>query len=218
MAKKRKPKEKPLAKTKKKFKTILSLDMGVKNCAFSVLKGKKIIKLGFVEKTISNLIDPYYNNDIDLFVKEFTGLLDTYKPNAVAAERFQNRGMFRGNGSELINIMIGIISRICHERKIYCFLLTAAQWKNQLNRQFKQYERVTVVKGKKKKQTALDRMYEELKPFPNHLIDSHLQGVYLSNLWADNPYEKWQRKPLEKYAKLWLKENSDGCKARKRKR
>jgi hypothetical protein len=217
MAKKKKIEE-VLVKTKRKFKTILSFDMGVNNCAYGVLKEGKIISLGFFKNTISNLIDPYYNLDIEKFIVELKELLKKYKPDAVVAERFQNRGMFRGNGSELINIMIGLLSHVCHERKIYIALITAAQWKNRFSKCFEHLSKVAVVKGKQKKLTALEVLYESLLPFPNHMIDAHLQGWYLANMWLDNPYEKWKQGQLKKFSKTWLKENNNGRKARKRKK
>jgi hypothetical protein len=217
MAKKKKIKE-TLVKTKQKFKTILSFDMGVNNCAYGVLKEGKIISLGFFKNTISNLIDPYFNLDIEKFIAEFKDLLKKYQPDAVVAERFQNRGMFRGNGSELINIMIGLMSRVCQEKKIYIALITAAQWKNRYTKFFEHLAKTIVVKGKKKKFSALEVLYESLLPFPNHMIDAHLQGWYLANMWLDNPYEKWRVTQLKKFSKGWLKENTNGRKTRKLKR
>jgi len=217
MAKKKKPKVKPLAKTQRKFRTIMSFDMGVKNCAYAVLKDKKLKTLGFFESTISNLIDPYFNMDIDKFVSEFTGLLDKHMPNAIVAERFQNRGMFRGNGSELINIMIGLMARICHERKIYIMVIPAAQWKTQFNRNFEHLSRTILVKTKVKKQTALEVLYQDLLPFPNHPIDAHLQGWYLANLLEKNQYSTWKASPLKKLSKTWLKEHYNAKATRKKK-
>ena len=217
MAKKKKAKVPTLAKTQRKFASIMSFDMGVKNCAYAVLKNKKLMDLGFFQATISNLIDPYFNIDLDKFVVEFTGLLDKHKPDAIVAERFQNRGMFRGNGSELINIMIGLMARICHERKIYIMLIPAAQWKTQFNRNFEHMSRTILVKTKEKKQTALEVLYESLLPFPNHPIDAHLQGWYLANLLEKNQYTTWKAAPLKRLSKTWMKEHSNGSKAKRKK-
>lgn len=224
--KKKVAKPKPLIKTKKKFKTVVSFDMGTKNMAYAVLTNGTLKQLGFFDDTITNLIDPYFNMDLDKFVIGFVDLLTKNKPNAVVAERFQNRGMFRGNGSELINIMIGLMARICHERKIYFYLLTAAQWKNVFNRQFKHLSKTILVKKRvkreevevEKKLTALEVLYEEILPFPNHPIDAHLQGVYFSNMWqTSGPYSKWRKAQLKKLAKIWVKENRVGSKVKRKK-
>ena len=211
-----KRKKEKLLKTKKKFDRILSLDMGSKNLAFGVLANQKLEALGFIENTVHNLIDPYFLPNLKAFGKEFESLLQKYKPDVVLMERFQNRGMFKGNSSEYLNIMIGIISAICLRKKLYVYLTTASQWKLQFSRQFPQWASVILVKRKgktvEKKLTPLDNLYEELKPFPNHMIDAHLQGFYLANLWDTNQYRTWKKKPLVQYAKKWIKENGSKAK------
>ena len=187
--------------------------MGSKNLAYCVLDNKQIVTLDFFHATLTDLIDPNYNQDLRKFTKEFRALLRKYKPNAVIIERFQNRGMFRGNSSELLNVMIGLMSSICLSQKIYVYLATAAQWKLAYSRQFKEQERVIVVEKKvrgmvkklEKKQTALDVLYERLHPFPNHTVDAHLQAWYLAHLNEKNQYANWKPKQLTAWSKKWVK-------------
>jgi hypothetical protein len=199
--KKKKPVKVKLVKTQLKFKNIMSCDCGLKNFGFSVLRGKKIAHVGFIENTITNLIDPYYGFMRHKFVVEFEQALNTFSPDCVVMERFQNRGKMMGSSCELVNVMIGIVTHLCDKRKIYLLLITASQWKNQFQRQFP----FTTVSDKGKELNALETLYEELKPFPPHLIDAHLQGSYCSNLNHKNQFDGWKKSQIAKVAKAWIK-------------
>jgi hypothetical protein len=220
----KKPKLPKLIKTKKKFKRILSLDMGSKNLAYGLTVSKKLIELGFITNTIQTLIDPAFLPCLISFELEFKTLLNKHKPNVVLLERFQNRGRFNGNSSEYLNIMIGIISSICLQNKIYIYLISASQWKNRWTKQNPQYAKTIMVnkrvKGKlvpaEKILRPLEGFYDSLKPFPDHMIDAHLQAVYLANLWDKNPYESWKPNQIQAFAKKWIKENKRGSKTKRK--
>ncbi len=209
----KKVKREKIAKTQKQFDTILALDMGSKNLAYCVMRNKKIVHLNFFENTITNLIDPYYNLDLRKFNSEFLKILKTFKPNAIIAERFQNRARFRGNSSELLNIMIGLISQIAFSKRIYVYLATASTWKNQFNKQFANDTSTILVnkqmKGKLVQQEValgpLDTLYNSLAPFPDHLVDASLQAHYLAHLWEKNQYSTYKKTTLKKFAKEWRK-------------
>ena len=182
--------------------TVLSGDPGLTNyavCVTQYKKGKlKILKIGMIKSIIKNLVA----NDIvktvgpkrkrekivikgnmyltHKFIKRFSKLLDEYKPDEVVMERFQNRG-FRGGQSiaECISFMLGVLAALCEMRKIKYTWITAAQWKNQFNRQL-----------------SLDKVYDEIKKkwrIEPHVWDALCQGMYVADRENLYTYKRLKR-------------------------
>lgn len=121
--------------------TILSCDPGTKNFASALVtgtmkKGKlrfKIHGTRVMEKTVLSLVDEPANQ-MAQFIGEVEDIIDRtgLTPEALYMERFQSRGN-GGTTIECINFMLGTM--VYHFRdRCPVSLLTAATWKNRVNR------------------------------------------------------------------------------------
>ena len=140
--------------------TGIGSDPGDSNYGYSVItyntKTMKfnILELGMFTCQINNLTDksvkppkskrrkrivvpnyPPFIHQLELFSKEWIDLIVKYKANAITSERFQARGL-RGKSIELVSIMNGTIAYEAHKHNIPVQLITAATWKNQVNKLF----------------------------------------------------------------------------------
>lgn len=173
--------------------TILSIDPGVQNSAWTIIKIDfnkpkqfKVITCGMFEHTIKDIRGQLNINHI---TSELNDLYVKYKPNVVIAERFMTRG-HKGSIIEFVNIMLGIIINTIE----YKYLLTAAQWKNMLN-----------------KKNSLTTIYDTYK-LPDHVIDSIYIGIYgISKLLGKKPFfnltksnKKYLDKRLKKFEKYFF--------------
>lgn len=145
-----------------------SMDMGIKNTALVVLDKKhKIVHQEMIPVNIDTMVYPENRIKSQMFIEYFNDLFEKFLPKGVICERFQNRG-FRGGQSivECVSFMLGILGYMCTTFKSDLNLVTAATWKNEVNRHFN-----------------LEKIYEECKKegLPLHKIDSLLMNLYYNN-------------------------------------
>jgi len=147
---------------------ILGLDPGLSNFGCSCIKitgDKYSIKWTHLLKNkINNLTYPGFEKEYIDFKREFVELIKREQLDGVCAERFLTRGRFWGNISENIGIMLGVLKEICAQYKLPFLLITSSQWKNHFN--------------KLKFPRKLDNLYKVLRPYPPHLVDASLIGIY----------------------------------------
>lgn len=96
--------------------------------------------------------------DLKLFRKELRTFTSKARPNYLIAERFMNRGSMRGATGELVSMMLGIMACTCKHKDLA--FITAAQWKNAIN-----------------KVISLDELYDRA-PFIPHAVDAICIGLY----------------------------------------
>lgn len=116
---------------------VLSMDPGVTNFAWSVLKAKRggrvdVVATGMLRHTLKELTGNSRENT-DAFCAEIQELLEEYRVSHMIMERFMSRGM-KGLTIELVNTMIGILMGMWNGESASFKLVTAAQWKNEWNR------------------------------------------------------------------------------------
>jgi hypothetical protein len=119
---------------------IIALDPGKINFAFAVMEDRKVRECGYL-KTLRSLKWDDFEKESTGFRGRYFDLITKYEPDCVLAERFMARP--GGNGGavgEYINIMLGILSTVNASKGIPTHLVTAAQWKNYLNRRYKRVE------------------------------------------------------------------------------
>lgn len=128
---------------KKKVLSVLSLDPGAKNFAYSInkheLKGNKVVSV--VEKTgvLDNSIKEVKANlktSTNLFLEEINVLRDSNNVSLVIAERFMSRGHTVGITGEVVGIMLGalILNTITEYPNCKIKLISSSLWKNAFNR------------------------------------------------------------------------------------
>jgi Holliday junction resolvasome RuvABC endonuclease subunit len=105
-----------MPKQKKKLRGI-GFDPGKVNCAYALWDKAKLGDTDVIEgiEDVTHLYD---------FTVRVARILDWYKPDVMGIERYQlrqGRG-FVGN-MEMVNLMIGIIAGLCHERSIEVYLV-----------------------------------------------------------------------------------------------
>lgn len=157
---------------------ILAFDPGVTNFAWVYLEVTRpfkvsVVESGMIHTTIKTLDDDILVNATD-FLGEVSALFKKFKPQQFIMERFMARGM-KGLTIELVNIMIGIHLGWLTERK-FSFerrvkLITAAQWKNEWN-----------------KNASLEDFYKKPDVVP-HQVDALGIGLYGAYYWfRDQPF------------------------------
>lgn len=116
----------------------------------------------------------------------FTRMEFSKKPDIYAAERFMPRGSTVQHG-EAISFMLA--TNITVLSGVYCKLISAVTWKSQIKRYF-----------------DLKQLYSEIKPCPDHLLDSTLIGLYVVYVKQGlKPYSTLKNKHI-KYIVEKLKE------------
>ena len=148
----------------------MSADPGKENFSVAIQELEdncpKVVYVELLSNPITELREnatPPFLEQLKLFSEYFEYLLEEFKPESVTMERFQMRFRTMGATSEVVNIMIGICSQICLERKIPVKLVIAGEWKNHFNR-------VSNI--------SLNDTYKLVKRLPPHVIDSALIGLY----------------------------------------
>ena len=148
-------------------KRILSFDPGTTNTGVAVTEidtdtGKsKVLMNTMLGSPIKNLAHNLYPQ-VKAFTAEVDGLVKTWKPNGLIAERFQARGLL-GASAECISVMLGIM---IERYDIPIKFVTAATWKNAFNRR---------IKGSKA--GDLKNLYKICMTVP-HQLDAVLLGLY----------------------------------------
>ena len=118
--------------------TVLSLDPGVTNCAWSVLEAgrtgmPKLLATGMIRNTIKEFTGDDLESRSKLFSNEIQQLVEEFSVTHLIAERFMSRGM-KGLTIELVNAMLGILINLWAGAPGSMKFITAAQWKNEWNR------------------------------------------------------------------------------------
>lgn len=106
-------------------------------------------------------IAPFYES-FPTYITSIRGIFDEYKVRDVVTERFQTRGI-GGPLIEQVSVMNGALMTIAHSLDLQYRLVTAAQWKNRIE-----------------KTISLDVFYLCGKEygFTPHEVDSSLIGLY----------------------------------------
>lgn len=162
---------------------VLGFDPGTANfgCFAGLLVGED--NLRYAEAYESHmLVNPLTDmtrimEDRVRFRNEIVSYLEEYQPHAIVIERFMTRGL-KGATIELVNMMIGIITSILMDYEeqgkfVYLKIVTAASWKNQVNRIIN-----------------LDTLYAVCRKrgVVDHKLDAALMSMY-SFPTKGNPYE-----------------------------
>jgi hypothetical protein len=118
-----------------------------------------------------------------LYHSEWDDIIKHYTVKRVTSERFQARGL-RGKSIECVSIMNGVICTVADLHNSIYEIITAATWKNQVNRY------ITLVE-----------LYKEVK-LPPHVIDAVFIAIYGAlrwyNLdWADLDFMNVRKELLE---------------------
>lgn len=157
---------------------VLGCDPGSKN--FGLFVGKvnkdiskiKVLRSGMITTCLTEMkgnIIP----DVEGFAEDYESLLIEYKPDIITLERFQTRG-FKGKTIELIGTMLGIMmmknAELARTKDVDVRLLTAATWKNRVNK----ISKLKAIYKVMKKRKVVD-----------HRVDAALMSIY--NL-TDDPY------------------------------
>lgn len=156
---------------------ILSGDPGKVNFALSVIdmadRRLDILGTRMLGSPVRTLkVDT--REQVSLFLAELDELWETYGPfDGCCFERFQTRGLC-GDTIESISLMLGVLSMWCLEKEVPIRLITASQWKNQLNR-------VVNLKELYKEHKLTSK--KSLKAI--HEFDALLIGLYMVGLLED---------------------------------
>lgn len=126
--------------------------------------------------------EPPLQEGFERFHKVIVDLLEQYRPSVIIMERFQSRGL-KGAVIECISIMIGIVMTLAKARGIRVRLVTAAQWKNEIN-----------------KVENLEGLYSETATlgFTPHETDTLGMSVYLKAEQTPEAMEWIQKKRIKK--------------------
>ena len=164
---------------------IIAGDPGPKNFGVAVYQlrssGRSWELLGTrqLEHTLTKLTADEYQKQIKRFIREWADYLD--EPNAkcqLVFERFQSR-IHRNNASELVNIMLGILTSMARAKRWPVNLIIAATWKGQLRRDFDE--------------EYLNEVYKAAG-VSKHRVDAALIGQYQIDKFAGFPPSgRWYR-------------------------
>jgi hypothetical protein len=150
------------AKFKTTTKRILALDPGSTNMGISLIAVSedlrvKVIANSIITKPLHDLVR--VNGGRSEFLAEIARWVSYYDPQAIAAERFQTRGI-KGKTVEAVSIMLGLLGGKYEHLPL--MLVTAGTWKNAFHRRF---------------DVELDDLYKLTLTTP-HQLDSILLGLY----------------------------------------
>lgn len=157
------------------WRGVLSVDPGSKNFAYcyaeyNLVKGRikdiKVYGSGMFPFTVTSLIKENIEIEYPKFLYGINKLFDHYKPDHFIAERYQNRGRFRGGLSELVSFMLGAIHFHCIENGVTTEFILSSSWKNWFKRAGLDLEE------------AYKKYKPELGKDSPHKIDSGLIGLY----------------------------------------
>ena len=165
--------------------TILSMDPGTTNHAWSVLKVSRPFKVqvvasGMIENTVKDLKGNMRPKVLE-YVGEIAELVEMYGATHLIMERYMARGM-KGATIECVNVMIGAVLSALGLARLgvrgkNALLIPASQWKNEWNRR-----------------SSLENFYKKVNCVA-HQVDSVGIGLYGAAHWLDE-------KPFEGIVKL----------------
>lgn len=118
--------------------TVLAFDPGraTHSFAYAVLRDGVIERYGLV-RPIAALDTTTFKTEIDSFVDRMYALIVRVQPDAVVAERFQDRGGgSKGATGEYVNIMLGSLAVAASSANRGLELVMPSTWKNWLTRQY----------------------------------------------------------------------------------
>lgn len=155
--------------------TVLGMDPGTNNFAYSVIQFKKdgsayrIVEKGMIKNPIKEMNGFGVGKDMVKFLAEIRSLKRKHKADFAIAERFMTRG-HGGTTIEAISAMLGIVGTVFGTQ--VCFI-SAAIWKNAWNKHY-----------------DLKGFYGELQPYgiPTHVIDAVSIGLYGATSLLDVPH------------------------------
>lgn len=145
---------------------IFAHDPGVKNYGYSVVSFKeqngrwtyRVLECGILSNTLTDLKDhPWVQ--LQKYNTEVMSICNKYKCTDIIVERFQSRGL-KGTLVECIGLMLGYLLA---KSPVDVKLITAATWKNSMNRRF-----------------PLKQAYglHHHKVMPPHVLDATLMAFY----------------------------------------
>lgn len=116
---------------------VLAFDPGKSDMAWAILRGDgELIDTGMISTPINEFNHLLLTRKIIAFTKEIEDLFSRHQYFAVAAERYQIRGMGTvGEICEFVNLMLGIVVATARrqEHVPHIDLQPASQWKNWLS-------------------------------------------------------------------------------------
>ena len=136
------------------------LEMGMFTCQITNLTDKEA-KPPKSKRRKRIVVENYkpFSTQLRLFCSEWGEILDQYDVKAITSERFQSRGL-KGLSIEVVSMMNAFICHEADSRDIAYQVITAATWKNQVNRYI-----------------DLESLYKENDLTP-HMIDAVFIAVY----------------------------------------
>lgn len=154
--------------------TILGIDPGTVHAAHAIIRIKPnlqytIVGHGMFQHPLKGLIGTSIRERKNKFTRELNKLRRDFDVDCVIAERFMTRGRGGSTTIEEVSAMLGLIMNSGFRNM--CFI-TAAQWKNEIN-----------------KVLVLDELYEHAKQhgIPPHRVDAVGIALYGASLWTNTP-------------------------------
>lgn len=147
---------------------LLGMDPGTKNFGIAVteVNRKTGVPRVLVNSMLAHPFDTFtdgYRSGVQQFLRDIRKYIVKYEPDGFIAERFQSRGL-RGLSVEAVSFMLGLMASHFGSRPHK--FITAATWKNDVNKKLAQTE------------------FEDLKNFykcvgvPPHQVDAVLMSLY----------------------------------------
>lgn len=162
---------------KESYINILGNDAGHKNWAVASLRvrndGKyKILKSFMLKNTLVKVNTA--PEDLIHLLSEFRDIVPPERETYLVIERFMGRGSLTGVTAEIVNIAIGGLLADSYVTKANPVLLTAAGWKNAVNRKF-----------------SLNLLYKSIAA-PPHIIDAVCMSIYYGHIYYGiTPFSDW---------------------------
>lgn len=169
----------------KRNRFIIAGDPGPKNFGVAVYQlrssGSSWELLGTqqLQHPVNLLVGDKYHSQTKRFLREWESYLDEPKAKGqFVLERFQSR-LHRNNASELVNIMLGLLTGVARGKHWSVNLIIAATWKGQLRRSFDE--------------DYLNEVYKAAG-VSKHRVDAALIGRYQIDKFASfRPTRRWYR-------------------------
>ncbi len=158
--------------------TILSLDPGLRNYGYSIVRTKggnaKVLRSGLIFTTVTQLtvgLVPQFK----AHSKTIRELIAEHQVTHLIVERYMSRRM-GGITIEAVNLMIGGLLEICTDMNVYFRCIHSGQWKNASNRAKSGFLEEEYLLGKPEKITP-------------HTIDATMIGLFAVGLMrGEDPY------------------------------
>ena len=114
---------------KKRIRYVAMIANPIKNLTATPVRDKKRRN-----KTTLKRDEPSFAVGLALFAHEIEWIFDNFKITHAVGERFQTRGL-KGDGIEVISMMLAIVFYIAFRRRVKFMTTTAGVWKNAVARQ-----------------------------------------------------------------------------------